>query len=234
MTRKRNNVNAEFFETPSENRDYVLGLLMSDGCVSDKGTVSLGMCDKDIIHKVAKVIEYKNKIQIYKPKNKKHQTKYKLSFTNKEVAAILSKFNIVPRKSSIAKFPNNLNYPYSFLRGLFDGDGNFQCYLEKTSKRADGTHRRSMRSRARVVGTEHIIDNVSTYLPVHASKYKGAQYKNSEEHLWALEMNGQNAAVAVALLYNVEEGSTQISKELLCMDRKKKTAEEILKRYYGT
>lgn len=115
-------VDNNFFMTHSSDLFYVVGLIASDGCVGDDGRITLSMNDRDVIQYAAEVIGYKNKLMEY---TREGTTSYTIGFTVPEVAAELSKYGIVPRKSLTYSPAEAIpdEYVSDFLRGVFDGDG---------------------------------------------------------------------------------------------------------------
>lgn len=106
--------------------DYFIGILATDGCVSNN-TISLEFSEdnSEILTHWNTFLE--NKCNVNTHLNKKTGiTYYKISFMNKEICNYLEKFGITPRKS--------LNITISYinwdvLRGIFDGDGSLSYDL---------------------------------------------------------------------------------------------------------
>lgn len=113
-------INESFFSNWSPEMAYVLGLIITDGCVSKAGTVSLCLNDKELLEKVKKVMGAEHKIGA-----SKHQKGlYYFRFSREKLAKDLEKLCVVPRKSLIVKFPEvPKEYLSDFIRGVFDGDG---------------------------------------------------------------------------------------------------------------
>jgi predicted DNA-binding protein YlxM (UPF0122 family) len=113
-------INEKFFDTWSADMAYVLGLLITDGCVSESGTVSLSINDKDLLEKVRSAMGSNHKIE----PSKYQKNLYIFHFSRENMVKKLKELGIVPRKSLVVKFPD-VPYEYIpyFLRGVFDGDG---------------------------------------------------------------------------------------------------------------
>ncbi|MBU4346335.1 MAG: LAGLIDADG family homing endonuclease [Candidatus Omnitrophica bacterium] len=122
-------INENFFSSWSPEMAYVLGLLITDGCVSKTGTVSLSMNDKELLEKVKKVMGSAHNITL-----SKHQKGlYCFHFAREKLAEDLHKFGIFPRKSLTVKFPDvPRDLLADFIRGIFDGDGSVM--FKKESK----------------------------------------------------------------------------------------------------
>lgn len=132
ITTRKQSVNLNFFEKPSRELFYVLGLWASDGYVTDDCYIELGMADKDVVEHVARLIGY---VRPVKERSKgRHKKQYRIHFRSRAVADIFSKYGITPRKSKTLKFPEiPQQYVKDFVRGVFDGDGCVQI-----GKRSDG------------------------------------------------------------------------------------------------
>jgi len=113
-------INENFFSSWSPEMAYVLGLVITDGCISRTGAVSLSMNDRSLLVKVKKAMRSAHKII-----PSKHQKGlYYYSFAREKLVKDLKKLCVVPRKSLIVKFPKVPEaYLPDFIRGIFDGDG---------------------------------------------------------------------------------------------------------------
>jgi predicted DNA-binding protein YlxM (UPF0122 family) len=113
-------INENFFSNWSPEMAYVLGLIITDGCISRTGTVSLCMNDKDLLDKVKKVMGSAHKIT-----PSKHQRGlYIFHFARENMVKDLKNLGVEPKKSLIVKFPEVPQaYLPNFIRGVFDGDG---------------------------------------------------------------------------------------------------------------
>jgi hypothetical protein len=139
----------DFFSRDNEASFYWAGFLAADGCSheiknSNSKILSLQLSDKDINHvlKFKKDICFNGKITKSINKLSKNNSDWSDSsrsriviFSNK-IFDDLNRFNIVPRKTKIYKFPDfikNHNLANHFMRGYVDGDGNF--FLDKSRNR---------------------------------------------------------------------------------------------------
>jgi len=122
-------INENFFRSWSPEMAYVLGLLITDGCISNTGTVLLCMNDQEILEKVKKVMGSTHKVE-----PSKYQEKlYIFHFARENMVKDLESLGVVPKKSLIVTFPNVPDEHLSdFIRGVFDGDGSI--FLDKRSK----------------------------------------------------------------------------------------------------
>lgn len=113
-------INENFFSNWSSEMAYVLGIIITDGCISKTGTVSLDINDKELLEKVRKAMESEHKIE-----PSRHQKGlYYFHFTREKLAEDLHRFGILPKKSLTVKFPDVPEaFLADFIRGIFDGDG---------------------------------------------------------------------------------------------------------------
>ena len=121
-------INEDFFAKWSPEMAYVLGLIITDGCISKTGTVSLSMNDNELLEKVKKVMGSEHNIT-----SSKHQVGlYCFNFAREKLIRDLNKFGVFPRKSLTVSFPDVPQaFLTDFIRGVFDGDGS--VYFEPRS-----------------------------------------------------------------------------------------------------
>ena len=116
---------------------YILGFFIADGCIGKDGRISFNLSREDeyILHKIkdcfkANTIVYRN--SQHGVKFRKEQATYRL--TSRSLLHLLeNKYNIHPRKTydSLFRFPFKTiptKYHGSFIRGLWDGDGNYESH----------------------------------------------------------------------------------------------------------
>ncbi len=122
-------INENFFSSWSPEMAYVLGLIITDGCISGAGTVSLCINDRELLEKVKKVMGSEHNITA-----SKHQKNlYIFHFARENMVKDLKNLGVVPKKSLTVTFPKvPQEYLRDFTRGVFDGDGS--VYFDKRSK----------------------------------------------------------------------------------------------------
>ena len=124
VPQKYYHINDNFFSLWSREMAYILGLLVTDGCVSNTacGSYRISLClnDKELLDKVAKALDSGHKIV-----ESRHQRGLKIFiFGRNKIAQDLLKLGMKPRKSLDLEFPDVPNeYLRDFIRGVFDGDG---------------------------------------------------------------------------------------------------------------
>jgi len=131
LTRK-SIINDFYFHKWSHNMAYILGFILADGCIiktKNKNQLILSFCiarfDKCILEFIRNEISPNRKI--YNSQTIKNKTlcyDCHLEFPSKILCTKLMQLGIRPRKTGkeiLPKIPTK--YKYSFLQGLFDGDG---------------------------------------------------------------------------------------------------------------
>lgn len=117
-------INEGFFSTWSAEVAYVLGLLMTDGCLSKVkgGSYSIRLClnDKELLEKVAKALGSEHILSSSNWQKGLHM----FIIGREKMAQDLLKLGMKPRKSLNIRFPEVPEaYLRDFIRGVFDGDG---------------------------------------------------------------------------------------------------------------
>lgn len=131
--------NENYFKTiDDEHKAYWLGFIAADGCVleptyqvskrtgkiirKEQGALQIGLQEKDKAHleKFQKDIKDTHKINFSKKRKA-----YDIKILSNIICMDLQQYNIVPRKSLVLEFPDNIREDLlrHFIRGYFDGDG---------------------------------------------------------------------------------------------------------------
>lgn len=115
-----------FFKKENPDMAWILGFLASDGTIrKDSNEIKIGLAikDKEILERIAKVMNLDEKIKEYTTTN--GYDCCTLRWTCEEHKKDLAKYSIVPAKTFILKPPYKLNKKYwiDYIRGYFDGDG---------------------------------------------------------------------------------------------------------------
>ena len=144
LTNRRFDVNHSYFSIiDSEEKAYWLGFLFADGCVRQTKTgsqVVLKLSNKDENHliKFKESINSEHKIVYHKNKTKtkkgidSYSDNCLIRINSNELVSDLIKQGCVPRKTFTIDRPNiDEKYFKHFIRGYYDGDGNF-FYSEDT------------------------------------------------------------------------------------------------------
>jgi hypothetical protein len=113
-------INEKFFSRWSREMAYILGLIITDGCISKEGRISLSMNDREILEKVKIAMESGHPIV----PSKHQEGLYHFNFARARLVKDLGIFGIGPKKSLVVKFPQIPDaFMSDFIRGIFDGDG---------------------------------------------------------------------------------------------------------------
>lgn len=120
--------NSDYFETiDSPDKAYWVGMLLSDGSITNNYSVNLGLKDYEHIVKFKTAIgAINNKITtITDSRFSNICTTYRLSIRDRKMVADLSKYSIVPNKTyTNFGIPSiSSEFIWDFIRGYFDGDG---------------------------------------------------------------------------------------------------------------
>lgn len=128
--KRKYEVNHSFFDIiDTEEKAYVFGWYMSDGCVDGKrGHMRIQICheDRDILEKIRDMIGCTHDL-IEVPARNTSKPQVLLSIHSKELADKLIALGCPPAKSLILDFPTTIppHLLQHFVRGYFDGDGSF-------------------------------------------------------------------------------------------------------------
>ena len=161
-----------FDNIDTEEKAYWLGFIYADGCISDNGSLEIGLIDKEHLEKFKVFINSKNPIR-----NKKYKeyTSYSITNKSKHLKDTLISYGCTPRKSLTLTFPNidifqcpSLIIP--FIRGVFDGDGSIGIDSHKNCNKPY--------PRVSIVGTQDIIVNCLRYTNITnlVTKYGNNNY----------------------------------------------------------
>ena len=128
----KHTVDNNFFNKENEESFYWAGFIAADGCVNNRHRLNLGLSILDQVHlnKLRLSLNYSGTVKSYS------DSTCELSIYSKQICNDLQKkFNIIPRKSLVYTFPNQIkdhDLINHFMRGYFDGDGSL--YYPATKK----------------------------------------------------------------------------------------------------
>ena len=129
-------VDEDFFSRKDEWSAYTCGLLLSDGCLSDRETVIITLQELDVpvlasiaekmgIHSRPK-LSFRNSGEGYEPK-----ASGSISFSHPKLISDLRDLGMEERKSTREVAPDCFAFDRHFWRGMVDGDGSlFMCKLK--------------------------------------------------------------------------------------------------------
>jgi intein-encoded DNA endonuclease-like protein len=115
---RKRDVDESFFDTWSNDMAYILGVIVTDGCVHGN-TLSISQKDYDYLKMISEKMGCNNPYIM-----RKKDGVCVLIINSKHIILSLQAYGIIPRKSLVIEFPNvPEQYLGHFLRGVFDGDG---------------------------------------------------------------------------------------------------------------
>lgn len=127
-------IDEKFFSKWSPEMAWVLGLLFTDGNVSNAGVVTLTSVDLELLEKVKHHLKSTQSITKRAQSYDKSKYIYILQFGREKMTEDLDKLGLIQRKSLIMEFPDiPEQYVRHFIRGCWDGDGS--VYYEKRRPR---------------------------------------------------------------------------------------------------
>lgn len=213
--------NENYFKTiDDEHKAYWLGFIAADGCVleptyqvskrtgkiirKEQGALQIGLQEKDKAHleKFQKDIKDTHKINFSKKRKA-----YDIKILSNIICMDLQQYNIVPRKSLVLEFPDNIREDLlrHFIRGYFDGDGSIAFCKNKKGVISIGSIQVSIIGTVMFLNTlnniledelqfkEKVVDLGNRYKPVtktiffssiaHTKKFLDFIYKDSTIYL---------------------------------------------------
>lgn len=211
---KKYNYNLNVFYNEDEISYYLLGLLMTDGCVkSNHNSITLTSKDKDHLMKIINLIDPTMKIR---DKN----TCFEIGIYSKELKLWLVSKGCTPQKSLNLQFPTvPEKFLPDFLRGCIDGDGSLGIYKNINRVYLCGSSFPFLETFSKTLIKRKIKN---TFYKVKNSKHSSINDKiiNRTSDHWRVEITQLNAKKLVEWIY--------YPGHKLSLDRKKKIAEIIM------
>lgn len=104
---------------------YFLGLMLTDGYITDDNKFGIDLTDEDCIKFISDITQKEYKT--YNAGTLGHKLRYRIIFSNQDVVQKLISYGVVKNKSKILQGPILSENEYQFLpyliRGIIDGDG---------------------------------------------------------------------------------------------------------------
>lgn len=185
--------NTEWLLTSSEERDYFIGLLLSDGYISKNGQIGVQLIetDRELLQKLSFFIYNKDntKLIIKKvEKNYNRKNQYRLVFTNAVFLDYLKSLGFCNNKTINATVPLEFLYNISFWRGVIDGDG---CIYTKNDFISLG-----------LIGTENVCNAFKLFVDtIISTKAKPRTTKQYNVPLFNMVISNKNAFTICKILY---------------------------------
>jgi len=175
------NFNERYFQTiDSEVKAYLLGFIFTDGNVfikehGDSKITQVSLTVKEEDRYILEIL--KKELNTNRNITSDGRGALSLSVRSNVMGEDLAKYNIVPNKSLIIRFPNNTEsigkYLNHFLRGVFDGDGSIQ--FRTTGKRVKFSIGLS-------AGNPEVLEQVRNILSLKLDVFPVKVYVYSNKH----------------------------------------------------
>lgn len=202
------------FDDPesSEEAAYFIGLLITDGSVSDRGCVSLSLDaeDRHTVERLSSFLGGKYKVRTYTPKpgdGRHGRGDYvRISFQSTHVTKTLNSYGIVPRKGCVAVLADSLTSNRHVWRGAVDGDGSLFF---------DTRRHYPILS---LVGSERFVTQFAAFVQLHCPEWKGSP-RPAAKSIYQTVVSGRHAKVLARVLY---------TNSTVHLDRKKLLADQFM------
>lgn len=173
-------MNEDFFDKWSPQMAYVLGHFCADGCmfINPRGSkyISFYSVDNDLIVKIKRLLNSKNKIGIRKRSNANWKKLFSLQIGSRKIYSDLLKLGLSSAKANRLSLPNVPGeYLSHFVRGYFDGDGCISCGYYKRKDRSRKNFLLMVRFAS---GSKDFLDNLSRALSLTIDLKRGCISKN--------------------------------------------------------
>lgn len=125
LAKKRKGYSVDFSKINNPFNAYFIGLMLTDGYISDETKFGIDLTDEDVIAFISKTTGQTYNTYSSNDANKKDR--YRIIFSDKEQIEILKRYGIVKNKtftlSGFALLEEEEPYLPYLLRGIIDGDG---------------------------------------------------------------------------------------------------------------
>jgi DNA-binding transcriptional regulator WhiA len=115
------------FENYNEDSAYILGLIITDGCLSYSNhsqlyRIDIAMSEEDVMKKVHELMTPDKEFKSVSAKLSRRPM-FMVTSYNKQDIEFLRRVGVEERKSYTVRFPHDMEYERDLIRGIFDGDG---------------------------------------------------------------------------------------------------------------
>lgn len=166
-------VDERFFSDPNPQMAYVLGLIVSDGCIiiphsdrgSDRKIVSIKSIDRPMLEMVMEMMGANYSITNC-GLTQAGNTAWRIGIANRQIVEDVIGWGVTQRKTLTATFPPLPDEVRpDFVRGLFDGDGSVGSYrYGRRESDVCGNGRWSLR--AYILGTHAVLEPIPSVFGV--------------------------------------------------------------------
>jgi len=187
--------NESFFDAWTKELVWLIGLVLSDGHVSNTKVTKyffVRMCDKDVLEKVKYITTHNGNINVYESTKYGIKTVYTLYFSGKKVWDFFTTLGMDSHKSYNAVWPEQVpaSLKWHLIRGVFDGDGSIIINKGKyIAARICGTFEviNHIRELVDIRSTLHSNKTKSNYIVQYTGKraleFLSSMYKNSTNNI---------------------------------------------------
>lgn len=117
----------------TEQKAWLVGYILADGCVTTTGKIMFGCKDEDILPKIKNMLSSDVSIR------KDSHNNFAMTICSRKLTSRLCEMGITPKKSYGFDFNKTLSYIPKrllchFVRGMFDGDGSIRYYNYEYAK----------------------------------------------------------------------------------------------------
>ena len=177
---------------------YILGLFITDGCLTKNGkkeVMVISLKDEEMIIKIRNLVCPTKKV--YKDGNN-----FQVRWRNEKDVKILNKLGIKQRKSLDVPFIRINRNVWSFISGVFDGDGS--VYESKTcDKRTSKEYKYKYVSFT--CGSNEFAEGLNEFLNNNGIKSKIYKEKRSNNVLYVKILNAKGVNLLKHKMYNNEK-----------------------------
>lgn len=185
-------------EIPDHIKKYILGLFVTDGCLTKNGkkyVVVISLKDEYMINKIKNLVCPTKKV--YKDGNN-----FQVRWRNERDVKILNRLGIKQRKTLNMPFININKNKWSFIRGIFDGDGS--VYVSKTyDKKINKEY--EYRYVSFTCGSEKFANGLNEFLNNNGIKSKIYKEKRSKNILYVKILNTKGVKLLKERMYADEK-----------------------------
>lgn len=192
--------NKDFFKTWSNNMAWVVGWLITDGCVTRSNAIkfNLHIKDKDVLHKLGSMLMDGCVIKEDKNSNCAY-----ISISNKEFISDLNKLGIGVNKTWTVKVPNcPKEFESHLIRGIIEGDGTIR--FDKWSNTLS----------LYLCGNEFVVNYVSNVLNRRFGCTSKLNYRDGKGgRLYYIGYYGFTAVEIITWLYKDTDSSNRLDRK---------------------
>jgi transcriptional regulator with XRE-family HTH domain len=168
LANKKYNYNEDYFaDIKTPNQAYLAGYILGDGTIVNRNKskrliLTLAEEDKQLLYDIAKELNMEEAIKFRKKNAPNEQNKYSLVINSTKMCNDLIRLGITSQKSGSEPWIefNNDALQWSFLRGVFDADGNIRVYQRYYPDR----NKTYLRARFGITGSRQLLEGILKFL----------------------------------------------------------------------